>query len=165
MGLRLKQLQGTCKGVRDDRDLRDHQVGTGEAMNPESVLNPSSSRQDQCPGSLLTCGAGIGAQEAGCALGSGARQSGPSQVPLRPLGLSSGKWLAGLQRIPAAERVAAQPPALPNSSPAARLCGSPGWREQGAPLWPRPEPQRKGDRPASGRGRSRSSPSPPAALG
>lgn len=41
MGLRLKQLQGTCKGVRDDRDLRDHQVGTGEAMNrvsPESSI-------------------------------------------------------------------------------------------------------------------------------
>lgn len=68
--------------------------------------------------------------------GPGSRR--PSQAPLRPLGLSSGKWLGGLQCIPAAERVAAQALAVPNSGPETRARGSQGGWSRGRRSGPAP---------------------------
>ena len=118
--------------------------------------------QNQSPGPLSTPERGGGVKSPAAPSEAGPSSRRPSQAPLRPLGLSPGKGLGGFQRIPAAESVAAQPPAGARFPPRSSRLWLQGWREQGASRWPRPSPQREGGSlPASGRGRGPRSPSPP----
>lgn len=111
-------------------------------MNPEATLFAGSECGTLSPRLVGT--AGDKSQAAPSEAEPSSRR--PSQAPLRPLGLSPGKGLGGFQRIPAAESVAAQPPTVARFRARSWRLRLQGWREQGAPRWPRPSPWRKGSR-------------------
>lgn len=136
-------------------------------MSPEAaLLNPLPSSQDRSPGTSPHSWRGQRRARAGPRPRKkpGQAVGGPSQAPLRPLGLSSGKRLGASNSFRLRR---AEPPSLPlepHSSPAARVCGSEGAGAGGAAFAPPQRSEDRGPLPAGGRGRS-PLPSPPASPG
>lgn len=167
VGPRLKQSQRSCGGVREGRDLRDHQVGPGEPGTlrlPLRTLHPSCRTRVSGLSSLLEGAAEGRSPAAPSEAGPGSRRQEPGSAP--PLGALL--W-EGPRRLPthSGGRERSRPASCwePLFDPAACAAGSRGGRSRGAALAPPQPSEERGSLPAGGRGRSPRSPSPPSAPG